>query len=133
MDLAPDTQHGTISHDCLTTAMFSSAQSCYFLPRVCVQKINGAHWSTFYNFASYSEAHTPALRDIKRGNDSSCGTAEVTLHMTTQRAQSGGQRVCIGHKATCQNATKGNRQYKRLATHADAMTQAIADVWTKRR
>ena len=105
----PDTTHGTISHDCLATAMFSSARTCDFLPRICMQHISGAQWGTFYNFASYKEAHTAALQDIKRGNSSSWGTAGATPHMTTQRAKSGGQRVCIGHEASCQNATNGNR------------------------
>ena len=85
MNLAPDTKHCTISHDRLAAAMCSSARTCYVLPRICVQKINGAQWRTFYNFASYNEAHTPALQDVKRGNNSSWGAAEVTPHMTTQR------------------------------------------------
>ena len=58
LSLAPDTKHCTISHDCLTTAMFGSARTCCVLQRMCMQKINGAHWSTFYKFASYNEAHT---------------------------------------------------------------------------
>ena len=123
MNLAPDTKHGTISHDCLTTAMFSSARTCYFIPRMCVENISGPQWGTFYHFASYQEAHTTALQDIKRGNGSSWGAAEVTPHMTTHRAQGGGQRVCIGHKASCQNATNGNRSHKRLAAHAETMKQ----------
>ena len=133
MNLAPDTKHGTISHDCLTTAMFSSAQTCYFLPRVCVQKNNGAQWRTFYNFASYNEAHTPALQDIKRGNSSSCGAAEVTPHMATQRAQSGGQRVCIGtrHASRMQRmATDNTRGQQHMLKPCHKTTP---DVWDKKK
>ena len=84
------------------------------------QKINGAHWSTFCHFGSYEEAHAQALRkssDGSRGQQIAAeeakgsreqnieathknththrcrGKAKVPPHMTTQRAESGGQRA----------------------------------------
>ena len=67
-DLEPGTKHSTISHDRLTTAMLSNARTVNFIPRICMQKISGEQWQTFYHFASYKEAHTTALQDIKTGN-----------------------------------------------------------------
>ena len=66
--MEPDTKHGTVTHDCLTTAMLSNAQTVNFIPRICMQKISGGQWRTFYHFASYKEAPTTGLQDIKRGN-----------------------------------------------------------------
>ena len=63
-----DTTNCTISHDCLTTAMLSNALTVNFIPRICMQQNSGGQWRTFYHFASYKEAHTTALQDIKRGN-----------------------------------------------------------------
>ena len=49
--------------------MLSCARTLNFIPRIRIEQINGAHWRTFYRFASYKEAHTKALQDIKRGNN----------------------------------------------------------------
>ena len=51
------TKHGNLSHDRLTTAMFSNARTCYFLPHICIEKISGDQWRPFDRFASHKEAH----------------------------------------------------------------------------
>ncbi len=48
--LAPDTTHGTISHDRLATAMLSSARTCYVLPRICMQKKQSSTWANNFQF-----------------------------------------------------------------------------------
>jgi len=91
-------KHCTISHDCLTTAMFSSARTCYVLPRICMQNINGAQWRTFYPFASYKGAHTTALQDIKRGNSLRTVDSDAThgflLPPAPQPAMQGWRQKC---------------------------------------
>ena len=54
-----------------------------------MEKINGEHWRTFYRFASYKEAHTKALQDIKRGNNlrkvDSDATHDFLQHIQNKR------------------------------------------------
>ena len=46
----------TISHDCLTTAMFGSARTCYFVTRKQVRKNDRRRPRTFCCFRSYQKA-----------------------------------------------------------------------------
>ena len=90
--------------------MFSSARTVNFIPRICMQKISGGQWRTFYHFASYKEAPTTDLQDIKRGNS--------LRNMTTQRAW----HVPEGRE---QRASVEDRLQKRAHTNSTSYTRCL--------
>ena len=105
-------KHCTISHDCLTTAMFSSARTWYFLPRKQVWNNDRSRPRTFCCFRSYQKAQPGLKANLSRtqkGQELAQGGLRSKPWRLTEARAVSNVSVCV---CVCEKGTKARMQGK---------------------